>query len=101
MSPTSLRQGGDQTAQRWRPWLPGMSAYATSLGDAHQDYVLPGVGDVCIFVRLSDRQSVTGVSAHALGGYPYAASFDAEVADPDVHRVLSEDERIMFLVLLR
>ncbi len=31
------------------------------------------------------------------GGYPYAASYDAEVADPDVHRVLYEDEHIMFL----
>lgn len=30
-------------------------------------------------------------------GYPYAASYDAEVADPDVHRVLFEDEHVMFL----
>jgi hypothetical protein len=31
------------------------------------------------------------------GGYPYPASYDAEVADPDVHRVLYEDEHIMFI----
>ena len=31
------------------------------------------------------------------GGYPYAATYDAEVADPDVHRVLYEDEHIMFI----
>lgn len=31
------------------------------------------------------------------GGYPYAASYDAEVADPNVHRVLFENENIMFL----
>src|SRR5579872_3605915 len=31
------------------------------------------------------------------GGYPYAASYDAEVADPDVHRVLFENANIMFL----
>ena len=31
------------------------------------------------------------------GGYNYPASFDAEIADPTVHRVLYEDENIMFL----
>ena len=31
------------------------------------------------------------------GGYSYPASYDAEVADPDVHRVLFENENIMFL----
>ncbi len=31
------------------------------------------------------------------GGYPYPASYDAEIADPDVHRVLFENETIMFL----
>src|SRR5580704_174161 len=31
------------------------------------------------------------------GGYPYPASYDAEIADPDVHRVLFENENIMFL----
>ncbi|HEY1462658.1 MAG TPA: hypothetical protein VGF44_04500 [Terriglobales bacterium] len=31
------------------------------------------------------------------GGYPYPASYDAEVADPNVHRVLFENENIMFL----
>ena len=31
------------------------------------------------------------------GGYSYPASHDAEVADPDVHRVLFENENIMFL----
>ena len=31
------------------------------------------------------------------GGYPYAASYDAEIADPDVHRVLFENEHVMFL----
>src|SRR3954471_763815 len=31
------------------------------------------------------------------GGYPYPASYDAEVADPDVHRVLFENENVMFL----
>jgi hypothetical protein len=31
------------------------------------------------------------------GGYPYPAAYDAEIADPDVHRVLFENENIMFL----
>jgi hypothetical protein len=31
------------------------------------------------------------------GGYPYPASYDAEIADPDVHRVLFESQNIMFL----
>src|SRR5579862_9739767 len=31
------------------------------------------------------------------GGYPYPASYDAEIADPLVHRVLFEDEHVMFL----
>ena len=31
------------------------------------------------------------------GGYPYPASYDAEIADPDVHRVLFENESVMFL----
>jgi mannose-6-phosphate isomerase-like protein (cupin superfamily) len=31
------------------------------------------------------------------GGYSYSASYDAEIADPDVHRVLFENENIMFL----
>ena len=31
------------------------------------------------------------------GGYPYPASYDAEVADPDVHRELFENANIMFL----
>ena len=31
------------------------------------------------------------------GGYPYPPSYDAEIADPDVHRVLFENENIMFL----
>jgi mannose-6-phosphate isomerase-like protein (cupin superfamily) len=31
------------------------------------------------------------------GGYPYPASYDAEIADPDVHRVLFENGNIMFL----
>jgi hypothetical protein len=31
------------------------------------------------------------------GGYPYPASYDAEIADPDVHRVLFENENIMFI----
>jgi mannose-6-phosphate isomerase-like protein (cupin superfamily) len=31
------------------------------------------------------------------GGYPYAASYDAEIAAPDVHRVLYEDGHVMFL----
>lgn len=31
------------------------------------------------------------------GGYSYPASYDAEIADPDVHRVLFENENIMFL----
>jgi len=31
------------------------------------------------------------------GGYPYPASYDAEIADPDVHRVLFENANIMFL----
>jgi len=31
------------------------------------------------------------------GGYSYPASYDAEVADSDVHRVLFENENVMFL----
>jgi hypothetical protein len=31
------------------------------------------------------------------GGYPYPASYDAEIADPDVHRVLFENGDIMFI----
>jgi hypothetical protein len=31
------------------------------------------------------------------GAYPYPASYDAEIADPDVHRVLFENANIMFL----
>jgi len=31
------------------------------------------------------------------GGYPFPASYDAEVADPDVHRVLFENQNVMFL----
>jgi hypothetical protein len=31
------------------------------------------------------------------GGYPYPAKYDAEIADPDVHRVLFESANIMFL----
>src|SRR5579864_8716126 len=31
------------------------------------------------------------------GGYPYPASYDAEIADSDVHRVLFENEHVMFL----
>jgi hypothetical protein len=31
------------------------------------------------------------------GGYSYPASYDAEIADPDVHRVLYEDDDVMFL----
>jgi len=31
------------------------------------------------------------------GGYPYAASYDAEIAAPNVHRVLFEDEHVMFI----
>jgi hypothetical protein len=31
------------------------------------------------------------------GAYPYPASYDAKIADPDVHRVLFENANIMFL----
>jgi hypothetical protein len=31
------------------------------------------------------------------GGYPYPASYDAEIAAPDVHRVLFENENVMFI----
>jgi hypothetical protein len=31
------------------------------------------------------------------GGYPYPPSYDAEIAAPDVHRVLFEDANVMFL----
>jgi hypothetical protein len=33
----------------------------------------------------------------AWGGYPYPPSTDAEVADPDVHRVLYQDENVVFM----
>ena len=42
-------------------------------------------------------QSPAGYPRTPWGGYPYPASYDAELADPDVHRVLFENENIMFL----
>lgn len=42
-------------------------------------------------------QSVPEYPRTPWGGYPYPASYDAEIADPDVHRVLFENENIMFI----
>lgn len=42
-------------------------------------------------------QSRSGYPRTPWGGYPYAASYDAEVAAPDVHRVLYEDEHVLFI----
>ena len=33
----------------------------------------------------------------ATAGYPYSPYLDAEIADPDVHRVLYADDRVMLL----
>lgn len=49
----------------------------------------------CCIPLLS--QSGTKYPRTPWGGYPYSAAYDAEVADPDVHRVLFENENIMFL----
>jgi len=48
----------------------------------------------CLSVR---GQSAPTYPRTPWGGYPYPASYDAEIADPDVHRVLFENENIMFL----
>jgi hypothetical protein len=48
----------------------------------------------CLPVR---GQSVPEYPRTPWGGYSYAASYDAEIADPDVHRVLFENANIMFL----
>jgi hypothetical protein len=46
---------------------------------------------------LAHAQSGAEYPRTPWGGYPYPASYDAEIADPDVHRVLFENENIMFL----
>ena len=51
---------------------------------------------LCCTVPLA-AQSSAGYPRTPWGGYPYPASYDAEIADPDVHRVLFENENIMFL----
>ncbi|MGO8813552.1 MAG: hypothetical protein ACLQVG_02655 [Terriglobia bacterium] len=54
---------------------------------------------VCLLCccRQARAQSPTEYPRTPWGGYPYPASYDAEVADPDVHRVLFENANIMFL----
>jgi mannose-6-phosphate isomerase-like protein (cupin superfamily) len=57
-----------------------------------------GVAALCAFSwALAISQSRSEYRRTPWGGYPYAATYDAEIADPDVHRVLFEDEHIMFL----
>ena len=51
---------------------------------------------ICFCLPLQ-AQSATEYPRTPWGGYPYPASYDAEIADPDVHRVLFENENIMFL----
>src|SRR5579863_5372903 len=52
---------------------------------------------MCALVVLAYGQSRSEYPRTPWGGYPYPKSYDAEVADPDVHRVLFENENIMFL----
>jgi hypothetical protein len=42
-------------------------------------------------------QSVSEYPRTPWGGYAYATSYDAEIADPDVHRVLFENQNIILL----
>jgi hypothetical protein len=50
-----------------------------------------------LFCTLLQAQSGGEYSRTPWGDYAYPASYDAEIADPDVHRVLFENENIMFL----
>ena len=54
------------------------------------------LASVVLFAPDSARASPDAPRA-PWGGYSYAASYDAEIADPDVHRVLYEDDNVMFL----
>jgi hypothetical protein len=48
-----------------------------------------GDGGLWLVVQHADARPIRlRVPANALGGDPYPASYDAEIADPDVHRVL-------------
>jgi mannose-6-phosphate isomerase-like protein (cupin superfamily) len=55
--------------------------------------VLLGIG----LVVPAAGQSKSDIKRIPWGGYGYPASYDAEIADPVVHRVLYEDADIMFL----
>jgi len=51
----------------------------------------------CAFLcaQAIQSQSRQGYPRTPWGGYPYAASYDSEVADPDVHCVLYDDAQIL------
>src|SRR5262245_9454760 len=51
---------------------------------------------ICCCLPLQ-AQSATEYPRTPWGGYPYPASYDAEIADSDVHRVLFENQDVMFL----
>ncbi len=50
-----------------------------------------------LFCAFARGQSGSEYPRTPWGGYPSPASYDAEIADPNVHRVLFENENIMFL----
>jgi hypothetical protein len=52
---------------------------------------------VLLLVVSAPSQSKVEIKRTPWGGYGYPASYDAEIADPAVHRLLYEDENIMFL----
>src|SRR5262249_19117085 len=52
------------------------------------------IGGICLAAAIYAQSEYPRVP---WGGYPFPASYDAENADPDVHRVLFENAKIMFL----
>ena len=51
----------------------------------------------CLFAVAIYSQSRSEYPRTPWGGYSFPASYDAEIADPNVHRVLYEDAHVMFL----
>jgi hypothetical protein len=75
--------------------LPGSWA---SLGDnmnlrAH----VVGCSALVVLCAPDAARAATDPPRAPWGGYSYAASYDAAIADPGVHRVLYEDDNVMFL----
>jgi hypothetical protein len=56
----------------------------------------PAILGLC-FAATGFSQATAEFPRMPWGGYPYPAKYDAEIADPDVHRVLFESANIMFL----